>query len=585
MVEKMNYPFRGGALSTMAHRPAVIDETRWQTGKEIALTWAGIFFTFAACVIVLIEQGPILLDQIKGQRWGVVAAHALILLIIAFLIYGSFVYQATRLGYLKRRRQHAPAPRAALNMLFEDERKPLTILVPSYREDRRVIFQTLMSAALQEYPQRRVVLLVDDPPRPTAAADVAQLAESRELPLHIAALLAQAAKPFNGACAAYVRRAARGENREIDAARETVRVVELWQQAGAWFARAADDYPVTDHTDRLYVDKVLRSRADAHAHHAGLLLKDLSQGKALDDAQLLTEYRKRVAVVQTPYSAIPGAPSELERIAGATTDMQYIIHQGFTQHNATYWVGANALLRHTALKEIAVREVERGYPVQRFIQDRTVIDDTDSSVDLSVRGWRLYNYPERLAYSATPPDFGSLIIQRRRWANGGLIILPKLLGYLFKRPQVGAAEALLRTHYLLSIAAVNIGLLLMLAFPFGESIESVLLPLSALPYFWLYGRDLRLCGYRRTDLFKIYALNLLLIPVNLGGVLKSVQQGYSGKKIPFGRTPKVQGRTAAPPLYIIAGYVLFAQWAISGVLNFHDGHYAHAIFAVLSACV
>ena len=98
--------------------------------------------------------------------------------------------------------------------------------------------------------------------------------------------------------------------------------------------------------------------------------------------------------------------------------------KGFTQHNATYWVGANALLRHTALKEIAVREVERGYPVQRFIQDRTVIEDTESSVDLSVRGWRLYNYPERLAYSATPPDFGSLIIQRRRWANGGLIILP-----------------------------------------------------------------------------------------------------------------------------------------------------------------
>src|SRR3569623_1709715 len=272
MVEKMNYPFRGGALSTMAHRPAVIDETRWQTGMEIALSWAGIFFTFAACVIVLIEQGPILLEQIKGQRWGVVAAHALVLLIIAFLIYGSFVYQTTRLGYLKRRRQHAPAPRAALDMQFDDERKPLTILVPSYREDRRVIFQTLMSAALQEFPQRRVVLLVDDPPHPKAAADAAQLAEARELPLHIAALLAQAATPFNHACAAYARRAARGEHGEIAAARETVRLAELWQQAGAWFARAADDYPVADRADRLYVAKVLRSRADGHARPAGHLL-------------------------------------------------------------------------------------------------------------------------------------------------------------------------------------------------------------------------------------------------------------------------------------------------------------------------
>jgi len=62
-------------------------------------------------------------------------------------------------------------------------------------------------------------------------------------------------------------------------------------------------------------------------------------------------------------------------------------------------------------------EVERGFTVTRYIQDRTVIEDTESSVDLVERGWRLYNYPERMAYSATPPDFGSLLIQRRRWVN------------------------------------------------------------------------------------------------------------------------------------------------------------------------
>src|SRR3569832_556042 len=103
-----------------------------------------------------------------------------------------------------------------------------------------------MSAAQQEYPERRVVLLVDDPPRPKAAADAAQLAEARELPLHIAALLGRAAKPFNGAYAAYARRAARGEHSEIDAARETEQNAKHRQQASAWFACAADDYPVTD---------------------------------------------------------------------------------------------------------------------------------------------------------------------------------------------------------------------------------------------------------------------------------------------------------------------------------------------------
>ena len=54
-----------------------------------------------------------------------------------------------------------------------------------------------------------------------------------------------------------------------------------------------------------------------------------------------------------------------------------------------------------------------------------MIEDTESSVDLGIKGWTLFNYPERLSYSATPPDFGSLCIQRQRWANGGLLILSK----------------------------------------------------------------------------------------------------------------------------------------------------------------
>ena len=47
----------------------------------------------------------------------------------------------------------------------------------------------------------------------------------------------------------------------------------------------------------------------------------------------------RVAVAQTPYSAFPNAPGRLERTAGATTDIQYLVHQGFTYFGATFWVG------------------------------------------------------------------------------------------------------------------------------------------------------------------------------------------------------------------------------------------------------
>jgi cellulose synthase (UDP-forming) len=41
--------------------------------------------------------------------------------------------------------------------------------------------------------------------------------------------------------------------------------------------------------------------------------------------------------------------------------------------------------------------------VRRYIQDRTVIEDTESSIDLVAHDWTLFNYDERLSYSAPPP--------------------------------------------------------------------------------------------------------------------------------------------------------------------------------------
>src|SRR3712207_4237577 len=114
----------------------------------------------------------------------------------------------------------------------------------------------------------------------------------------------------------------------------------------------------------------------------------------------------RVAVAQTPYSSFPGSATRLERISGAWTDLQHIVHQGMTQYDATFWVGANAVLRKKALDDIVEVDYDGDFEIRRYIQDRTVIEDTESTIDLGVHGWRLVNYPERLAYSATPPDFG-----------------------------------------------------------------------------------------------------------------------------------------------------------------------------------
>jgi len=665
--------------NTFTYDPNVEEKTkraRFLPKYELFLTCLAILVTFAASCMTGFDLVGIFLELLRDSRWLAAVGHVIFLLIIAFLIYGGLVYLFTRWTYLRRRLRHRRTSRNDLESFYDGPAPALTALVPSYKEEERVVFQSLLSLALQDYPNRRVALLIDDPPNPGTIADTNQLEASRALPQRVKQLLEKPAQRFTGAFADFLHRKSQGF---IDPRQESAQLGMLYREASAWFEEQAGLQVISDHADALFMEKVLHRHRDDHAARAAELHRASQDGADfLSEGRLLREYRRlaamfsvevtsferkrfenlshepnkamnlnsyiglmgkslreqkeggshyleevdpsdadfsvpgadyiitldadslvspdyalrlvhlmeqpvnqRLAVIQTPYSSVPNPPGVLERIAGATTDIQYIIHQGFTGYAATYWVGANALLRRSALEDIAVTEEERGFPVTRYIQDRTVIEDTESSIDLVDRGWQLHNYPERLSYSATPPDFGSLIIQRRRWANGGLIILPKLLRYLARgsknRRVIG--EAFMRIHYLVSITAVNFGLLILLAFPFTDSIRSLWLPLTALPYFLLYMRDLVLIGYRRGDFFRVYALNLLLIPVNLGGVFKSLQQAWTREKIPFGRTPKVQGRTAAAPLYILAEYALLLHWCVGSVVDFLGGRWVHGMCA------
>ncbi len=337
--------------------------------------------------------------------------------------------------------------------------------------------------------------------------------------------------------------------------------------------RAGPDEPGIEFDDSDYV-VVLDADTVVHTEYVPRLAHGLSQPE-----------HRRVAVIQTPYSAFPGSERLLESVAGATTDIQYQVHQGFTYFGATFWVGANAMIRKAALEEIVVVRQERGFEVRVFIHDRTVIEDTESTVDLRGRGWQLYNYPERMAFSATPADFGALLIQRRRWANGGLLIVPKLWHFLWTRGgrRAGVSEVLLRLHYLTSLAVANVALLLLLGLAFDERLTSMWLPITAAPYYLLYAVDLRSIGYRWRDVLRVYALNLLLIPVNLGGVLRSVQQACTGRRSTFGRTPKVVGRTAVPAGYVVAEAGLLGWWTFGALMELEAGHRLNGLFALANA--
>ena len=614
---------------------------------------------FVSTIIRQFFEGP--------QTFGFTMQAFGYLIVVSFLTFSALMYLLARQGALQRFAKHVRVPRAELEHHFSNHQPSITVLVPSVNEEPEVVRKTLMSAALQEYPNKRVVLLIDDNPKPKSAKAAEQLDAARNLSGEIMEQLREPRERFNKA----LRTFEKTQTKNAFASTTVVKnLAEEYAWAASWLFELASKEEVGDHVDVFFADQVLRGLAkelkllgealvasckeeaklrtprvhqlyrrlawifdveidsferkqyaslshelnkamnlnsyiglmgatyrkqetpdgpilvpiseETKSRSSDITIPDSDFLLTLDaDSILLRDYclrlvyfleqpdNARVAVTQTPYSSFRGAGTRIERLAGATTDIQHILHQGMSQYGATFWVGANAVIRKPAIEDIVEKEWVGGFEIKRYVQDRTVIEDTESSVDLALHGWSLVNYPERLSYSATPPDFGSLIVQRRRWANGGLLILPKLWatvrGRQRKNEYVSPAEVLLRLNYMASIAWASFGLIFLLAYPYDGRLLSPLVLLAALPYFVAMASDLKYCGYKRSDVLRIYGFNLILLPVNLAGVLKSLQQALSGKKIPFARTPKVKNRTASPLLYIITplliiGFSIFTLW-------------------------
>jgi cellulose synthase/poly-beta-1,6-N-acetylglucosamine synthase-like glycosyltransferase len=634
-----------------------------------------LLMTIVASLIALGEIVGLMMRLAVQGDWWALAQYALFAIIVVFLIYGSLIYQVTRAAYWRRWREHQPEPLGRLRKIHRGDAPSLAVLVPAYKEEEDVVLQTLLSAALIEYPTKQVVLLIDDPPDPSSVEDRANLERMRGLPDRVRDLLRPPAMLF-----AHELQAFRAHGRIAEEVYWKDRLGSLFNIAAEHIERIGRTVVGNDHASAFFRHRIiedvahdLRSSAVqwqkasvkeaspaaietelrrltsyfsvdlssferkawrnlSHAPNKAMNLNayldvmgktmrearkadgscDLVSCAALEarhtfpdadyvitldaDSLLLNDYalrlvdfleqpqNARVGIAQTPYSSYPDAPGRLEHAAGITTDIQHIVHQGFTAYGSTYWVGANALIRKRALNDIAVTEHEDGKVVRKFIRDFTVIEDTESSVDLWLKGWSLHNYPARLAYSATPPDFGALLIQRRRWANGGLIILPKLLRFVFQRPLRVSRfrNGLVQAHYLVSLAASCSGVLILLLLAFEDDPSKWWLPLSAAPYFFLYGLDMRSLGHRWSDLLRVYALNLALIPVHLGGVFASLYQAVTGHKASFGRTPKVSARTAVPGIYVASVLGLCLYCLGNSVYDAFAARWAHAVFSLLN---
>jgi cellulose synthase (UDP-forming) len=674
MAAALSSPTAPGVVRVVAPKSAT------SLRREIFFTRLVIAISLVASTLAMIALSRIVIGRVDGSQLLVAAIDGFFAINIAFLMYGSLFYQVTRHAYLMRMKEHRRASREELESIYDRDAHPLSVLVPSYCEELRVVRMTLMSAALMEYPDRNVVLLIDNPPNPTDPLAARELHATRDLTRKLDAMFRAQERHYAAELAAFERRRFRGE---IKFSAEGDHLGVLYRQIAAWLEKQADAHELVDHYDSIFVRRVLLEPAAAHRERAaeieelsrtwsgdaatarvareyrrlaalfavhlssferkrfenlphasnkamnlnaylglieknfrevigpgGLHLEECEREHAdlrirgadyivtLDaDSMLLHDYAlrlthvmdqpgaERLGLVESPFTAVPGASSVLERIAGAQTDVQWYGSQGSTRYNGSFWVGANALLRRAALEDIRETIYERGHAISRYLQDRTLVEDTESTIDLVARGWKIFCYPERLSYSATPPDFGALVIQRRRWANGTVLIIPKLLRYWFEGAGRIARlpEITLRLYTLSSVlGAISMLLVTACRFPDARLLPVAWLMLATVPYHFLYGRDLLEAGYQWWDLARVYAMNLLLIPVNLAGLVRSLIQAATGRHPVFARTPKIQGRTAAPPVHIVMPALILLCVLVSTVHLVDRGGWAYAAYGTLN---
>lgn len=206
--------------------------------------------------------------------------------VLTLLALSASMYLLARHGALVRSTRHRRAPRGLLDdaMAARSDRT-LTTLVPSYREEERVVFQTLLSAALQEYPNKRVVLLIDDPPIPDSDHARKLLARARALPARVEKLLRRPAAEFAAAHDEFM--AAPGPTTSHVSA-----CAGSYRRAARYIADMRRTYDVADGAERFMRDEVLGTLERDFEQAAEALELAEEQGARLDAEVLAALYRR-----------------------------------------------------------------------------------------------------------------------------------------------------------------------------------------------------------------------------------------------------------------------------------------------------
>jgi cellulose synthase/poly-beta-1,6-N-acetylglucosamine synthase-like glycosyltransferase len=239
------------------------------------------------------------------------------------------------------------------------------------------------------------------------------------------------------------------------------------------------------------------------------------------------------------YEYDPG--NQIARNSAAEIDLGSLMLRGFASQDLMFWWGTNCIARMDLLEEVAIRDSE----MKKFIHDRTVTEDAETSVALWKRGFEIMTYPEIMAWSLGPKDIGSLVSQRERWSLGFII-------HMFSLVRGNARKRLRRAMVFAGLA--NVAFLFLSSFLATRAIQElpILSVVPGLTSLGLIGFYLHKLGYGASRLFHFLGQGLLVAPAYLMGALKTFFQMMTGYRFPYVRTSRVAGVIQVKKVYQLA---------------------------------
>ena len=117
--------------------------------KEIRISCFAIAVTLVAILAYTVEGGSGLVDSVQKSEWAKTIECLIGKGLMGYFLFSGLVYQLMRLGYLRRFQTRCRTPASDPEWDYYGDAPSLAILVPSYKEESRVVRQTLLSAALQ----------------------------------------------------------------------------------------------------------------------------------------------------------------------------------------------------------------------------------------------------------------------------------------------------------------------------------------------------------------------------------------------------------------------------------------------------